>query len=314
MGDLTGGYIFRREGSGKGRVTAVPPFDWLSAEKSPDQYGNQILYTYHYPKEDVITPAQKTYLQGFVAKFEAMMKSPDWASPTKGYPAAIDVTSWVDYVLMSELSNNVDSYWKSVYYAKEPEAAGGKLHIMPLWDYNIAFGNTDYREGWKTDILNTTAQRNYGGECEYQQWLPRKPPLCAVDCCQPTCKLPSRCWNTPLIPFYWEKLLADKAFQTELKCRWRDLRKGPISTAFVDARFDEWKKQIAPLAVPRHLKQWPLLLGKVMPNPYDVDKTSAPVPGETPAQFFEREVTWLRNWIDRRIKWLDANLPGTCDR
>ena len=32
----------------------------------------------------------------------------------------------------------------------------------------------------------------------------------------------------------------------------------------------------------------------------------------TPEAFFDKEVKWFRDWVDARLKWLDANLPGVC--
>jgi hypothetical protein len=315
-GDITGGYIFRREGPGKKSATeAGVVFDWLSKTTAPGKYLHQQIYTYHYPADDVITPAQRTYLHDYVARFEEMMKSPAWASPTSGYPAKIDVTSWVDYALISELSQNVDGYWKSMYFVKEPDARGGKLFLTPLWDFNMGYGNADYREGWKTDRLNIAVMQEFGGECDYQGRIPDGPPFCDAGCCKETCDPKrARCWSMPIVPFYWDKLWKDPAFLAALKCRWLDLRKGPIRMAVIDAQLEEWKKQLAPQAVPRHLAKWPELLKSVWANPYLVDPGSAPIRGESNAQFFEREVTWFRNWIAARINFLDASLPGTCTR
>jgi hypothetical protein len=53
----------------------------------------------------------------------------------------IDVDNWIDYFLLQEIAKNVDVGWGSVYMVKE---TGGKLKHMPLWDFDLAFGNADY--------------------------------------------------------------------------------------------------------------------------------------------------------------------------
>lgn len=58
-----------------------------------------------------------------------------------GYEDVIDVDNWIDYFLVQELAKNVDVGWGSVYLVKEQ---GGKLKHMPLWDFDLAFGNADY--------------------------------------------------------------------------------------------------------------------------------------------------------------------------
>jgi hypothetical protein len=313
QGDLTGGYIFRREGPGRKSATAMPPvFDWLSPTTAPGPYKTQNVYSYHYPSEDSITPAQRMYLHDYVARFEQLMQAPDWSS---AYPTKIDVLSWIDYALVNELSHNIDAYWKSLFFVKEPDARGGRLSVSPLWDYNMGFGNADYREGWKTDRLNIKVMQEFGGECDYQGRMIEGPPMCDVGCCTEACDATKgRCWNMPVVPFYWDNLWKDPPFLDQLKCRWLDLRKGPLRMSFIDARLQEWKAALAPRAMPRHLARWPELLKSVWANPYVVDPTSAPIPGETNAEFFEREVTWMRNWVAARINFLDASLPGTCTR
>jgi hypothetical protein len=225
------------------------------------------------------------------------------------------VQSWIDYALVNELTHNIDAYWKSMFFVKDSDLRGGRLSLNPLWDYNMGYGNADYREGWKTDRLNIKVMQEFGGECDYQGRMIEGPPQCDVGCCKETCDSTKfRCWNLPVVPFYWDNLWKDPAFVDQLKCRWLELRKGPIRMSFIDARLDEWKKELAPLAMPRHLAKWPELLKTVWANPYTVDPTSAPIRGETNAQFFEREVTWMRNWVAARINYLDAALPGTCKR
>ena len=78
------------------------------------------------------------------------MNGPRWNDPREGYRAWIDVASWVDYFLISELSNNPDSFFKSLYFVKARDSGGqrGKLGLHPFWDYNIAYGNADFREAY----------------------------------------------------------------------------------------------------------------------------------------------------------------------
>jgi hypothetical protein len=74
------------------------------------------------------------------------------------YESYIDVDNWIDYFLIQEIAKNVDVGWGSVYMVKE---TGGKLKHMPLWDFDLAFGNADYipygpvgHWGWANDEKN----------------------------------------------------------------------------------------------------------------------------------------------------------------
>jgi hypothetical protein len=315
---FTGGYIVRREQGGKGTTNEGGksyPRDWLSATKAPGTYPHQMVYTLHYPKETVITAAQKTYIQGHIAAFENAMKGADWPMT---YRSWIETTSWLDFMIMNELGNNVDGYWKSFYITKQPDVAAtrGKLLATPLWDFNLGFGNANYRDGWRTDKLNFAGLVGFGGECA-GGGAPKDAPVCDGLCCQSnsamnTCK--TKCWNMPIVPFYWERLQGDTPFRNDLKCRWKELRKagGPLDMAVVDGWIAAWKAQIQRYAMARHFARWPDLRKYQWPNPYMVDPSTAPEAGATLQQFFDKEVKWFRDWVDKRAKYLDNALPGTC--
>lgn len=320
MGDLSGGYVIRREAGGKGKPADKVPRDWLSPTKAPTN-GLQIVYTYHYPKEDVITPAQKQYIQGHLQKFEEMMASDAWSDPKEGYRKWIDLPSWLDFALVQEVTNNVDGYWKSMYITKLPDAEGGKLFMTPLWDFNIAFGNADYRDGWKLDNTLHNMNRFYG-ECT--DWA--KPPMgCG------SCSSGGKCANAPYLPFWWDKLWTDPAFQNDLKCRWQTLRKkgGALDLDRINMKIEAWRQNLLANAVSRHFTKWSVLKrdthdrgGKqvpgVWPNPCKLTQDlykDEPCGTATQSNedFFNYETKWFQGWVQKRIEWLDANLPGTCE-
>src|SRR5690606_3348428 len=57
------------------------------------------------------------------------------AQPIGDYAALIDVPSFVDYLIVNELTRNVDAYVRSAYYHKDRD---GLLKAGPLWDYNFS--------------------------------------------------------------------------------------------------------------------------------------------------------------------------------
>jgi hypothetical protein len=72
----------------------------------------------------------------------------------QNYETYMDVENWIDYFMIQEIAKNVDVGWGSVYMVKE---TGGKIKHMPLWDFDLAYGNADYIEygpeghwGWAT--------------------------------------------------------------------------------------------------------------------------------------------------------------------
>jgi Concanavalin A-like lectin/glucanases superfamily/CotH kinase protein len=315
--ELTGGYVFRREGIGESIPNGLTLTDWLSPTTAPGMWPNQLIYTYVYPPPLKITAPQRDYLTTYAASFEEAMKADSWADPNQGYPAWIDVASWQDFAVMAEVSNDIDAYWKNLILTKPRDAgaARGKLVATPLWDFTIGFGNANARQGWRTDKLAFPVAAAAGGECTQPEWLPRAAPLCAEGCCAvPRCLAPNRCYNMPYVPFYWERLQSTPAFRDQVRCRYKALRAagGPLDMAMIDQRIASWQAQIAPNAYARHLMKNGALARAVAGNPYNIDPRTAPVAGATPAAFLDKEIQWFRNWVNDRLTWLDGNLPGVC--
>jgi hypothetical protein len=269
-GDISGGYIFRRERNrGSARTFITPGKVW------PQPATGGSVYIYHYPRHDRITSAQKAYLIDYVTRFEAVFNSSSWADPKKGYRSWIDLKSWLDTAIAMELSMDSDGYRKSLYFYKDADRNGGKLFSSPVWDFDLALGNNEFREpkGWLYKELCC---------------LGRNPP-------------PQGPNNAHL--FYWHKIWGyyrpgDPSFHSDLKCRWLELRKGPLKVEHVHALIDGWVKVIAP-AQKRDNQRWKYI-GKV--TGFDVPALPS----------FEAEVAFFKNWLAGRIGWLDKNLPGTC--
>ena len=132
-GDLSGGYILRLEGAGKGIKTV----DGVDYERDFVMDGGRI-YTYHYPRPWKLTPEQAAYPPAYLQSFEDAM-----ALDPAVYPEWIDILSWVDHGIVEELTNNWDGYVHSIYMAKTSEANDGRLAMTALWDYDLAFANGD---------------------------------------------------------------------------------------------------------------------------------------------------------------------------
>lgn len=172
--DLTGGYIIKIDketGSGNGGWnSAFPPLGRMGSQ--------QIHFQYDYPSATEIVPEQRIYIQQYIYNFEASLNSSTYNDPVNGYAKYIDVESFIDFFIINEVSKNVDGYRLSTYLFKQKDSDGGKLHMGPMWDFNLGFGNANYctqgnPEGWVT---------NFNSICGQDYWL---------------------------IPFWWSKLYTD---------------------------------------------------------------------------------------------------------
>ena len=90
-----------------------------------------------YPSKTELTQDQKRWIEKDISQFEIALYSDFFADPERGYAKYIDVDSFVDYVILNELSINQDAGNLSTYIYKE---LNGTLK-MAVWDFNNSFNN-----------------------------------------------------------------------------------------------------------------------------------------------------------------------------
>lgn len=101
-----------------------------------------------------LTPEQREYIERNISDFEKALSSFDAADENLGYPAYIDIDSFVYFYVLNEFMLNTDAGVLSTYLCKDIQ---GKIKAIG-WDYDITFGNT-------FDEYN---QNEVG--CVYNQW------------------------------------------------------------------------------------------------------------------------------------------------
>ena len=88
--------------------------------------------------------SEYNYIKDLINEFEAVLMSDQFTNPISGYESYIDVDSFIDWYLISEITKNEDSRdYSSIYLNVIP---GQKIKMGPLWDFDLAFGNVDYSE------------------------------------------------------------------------------------------------------------------------------------------------------------------------
>jgi hypothetical protein len=273
--ELTGGYILKIDKTSGGSGSA----GFTSLVLPPGRTGNQTIYfQYEYPAGDEITAEQKKYIGDFMHAFEASMRGANWFDPVTGYRRYINVPSFIDFFLMNELTKNPDGYRLSTFMHKEKDSHGGKLHMGPVWDFNLGFGNVNYCTNWQTSGF----AKDFNTICPADNWL---------------------------IPFWWSFMWNDPAFRGPLYTRWTALRSGPLQVSKVFEYIDSVANVLtASGAQQRNFQRWPVLGKYVWPNP----------PAYSLLTTYDFEVNWLKTWVAERFAWLDQNLAyvvsGTDDQ
>ncbi len=113
--------------------------DYFDAEKVLRIYVKE-------PESEVANTPEFTYAKRYVLAAEQAIINDD------GWEELIDLDSWVDWFIVTELTFNMESaFYRSCYLWKRD---GGKLMLGPVWDFDMAFGNHwgDIRgyDGWCT--------------------------------------------------------------------------------------------------------------------------------------------------------------------
>lgn len=169
-------------------------------------------------------PAQITWITNYIQKTQNAIHSSNPSNPTTGYPAYIDVDSFMNYIIIQELGHEVDAYIRSGRIYKDREK---KLCAGPLWDHDLSYDG--YSGG------------GFGGpSSSIQGWQFASGGMFGTTC------------------DWFATLMKDASFQSKINARWKELRKGPLSDANMLAKVRELT---APLtnAAKRNFQKWPNL-------------------------------------------------------
>jgi hypothetical protein len=226
--ELTGGYIVKIDKTTAGGIIA-----WTSPYAGSSPSTNAIRYQLHDPEIGELDTSQLSYIQNYITEWEDSLSSVNFSDPINGFRKFIDVQSFIDFMLVNELSKNVDGYRISTFLHKQRFSEGGKLVAGPLWDFNLGWGNANYcyggdTTGWEIDFNNYCA----GGLDN---------------------------------PFWWKRMLEDSAYADEVNCRWFTLRNGVLSNDYLLNYIDSLAA-ILEIPASRNYNKWPILGTYVWPN------------------------------------------------
>ena len=97
-----------------------------------------------YEDPDPPSASQITYLQAHMNTFDAALFGGNWLDPVLGYAKYVDMESWANWFLVSELTRNQDATFNSsckLYKLPDTASTTGKLVFGPLWDSDLSLGN-----------------------------------------------------------------------------------------------------------------------------------------------------------------------------
>jgi hypothetical protein len=208
--EITGGYITKSD-----KTTGGDPVAWTMSSYN---WTDDIQFIHSTPDPEHVTPAQNNYIR---SEFFELSKTVELynESLATGYPSVIDMPSFIDYMLLTELSSNPDGYSLSTFYHKD---RNGKLRAGPLWDMDLTYGNDLFIYGYdrsKPDVWQFSNGDNDG-------------------------------------PRYWTDLFDNPKFRCYLAKRWYVLTQPgqPLNLASIEAEIDQIVSVISEAAIRENAK------------------------------------------------------------
>ena len=207
---VSGGYITKADKVSPGESIAWTMFTW---------YGAPVNYLNVLPKPENVTPSQFDYIRIQFEDMEATARNKDVSLET-GFPSIIDIPSFIDHFIISELSSNPDAYQFSTYFHKDRK---GKLRAGPIWDSDLTFGNDLFF--WGFDRSKTAGWHFEDGQNDGST--------------------------------FWRDLFYSDEFQCYLSLRWNELIQpgGPLNIASLEGLIDSTVSLIGE-AVARDYVRW----------------------------------------------------------
>ncbi len=257
---VTGGYIMKID---RPEATDIDGVDyWISPYRAPTRLQQKVYMLHHHPKGDSLTEQQRTYIKNYITDFENAMYSTSYKDRSAGYYPYVDIASFVDYYIITELSRNLDGYRISTFIHKDKDSKGGKLTMGPYWDYNICFGNANFfsagnTAGWVIDGMGDA--------------------------------------DAYAMPFWWQKLRLDPYFNSLLKRRWNVVKNDFINTNYINNLIDSCAYELRDAQV-RNFQKWNILNTYVWPNNY-VGGTYA-----NELTYLKNWIRDRINWMDAQIQ------------
>lgn len=254
--DLTGGYIIKIDKETGSRLGG-----WRSKILNISSKPNSFTY-YQYEYPNTFIPEQRAYIRAYIDSVENSINSPNFTDPEKGYRKFINTSSFAKMLILNEVSKNVDGYRISSYFYKDKNSKGGKLVCGPPWDYDFTFGMPDYCDAWTTQNF---VFRNFNI-------------ICAGDY-----------WN---VPFFWNRLMQDPAFEREVKTEYTFQRtKGILQISRLRNYIDSLTTLLKDASV-RNFQKWNTL------GRYEW-------PTKTTPSTWMGEVNEIMPWVESRLSWMD---------
>lgn len=145
--DLTGGYLIEKDVANKIDFGSDLWFDcpyW--ANQDQDYF---VLKT---PESDDPTLAQQ--MRNYLANHMQQLHNSIMNLSGDSYMRYVDVDSWIDFIIMQEITKNIDGNLKTSCYMYK-QSGDDHIYMTALWDFDLAYGNANWdNASWEHNDYN----------------------------------------------------------------------------------------------------------------------------------------------------------------
>ena len=235
--ELTGGYVIEKDRDDEPiyHTSKYQPTNSDGEELyvSTDSEGNivethpPVFIQYKEPDCEDITEAQRAWIDKRFDDFEDALAADNFKDPENGYRRYVDVASFVDYQIATEVSSNIDGYRLSCFLYKYRDSVDPRFK-MTLWDFDNAWAISSWPEtAYRTDVWM------YKNNDWKNGWV-----------------------GHHLLSFWFNRLMEDPEYVKELKTRYAECRRGKY--ADICGVIDSLTNELSAYgAVDRDFKAWP---------------------------------------------------------
>jgi hypothetical protein len=264
---ITGGYIFKKDKDSAGDLNfGTSGFNGFGGQglKMHDPKPRELLGGGNNP--------QVLWLQRFLNRAEVALYTNTWLTQTgtNHYSYYFDQDAFVEQFWIVEFPKQIDGYRLSDYFSKE---RSGKVRPVPIWDWNLSFGNADYLDGghFSNWYWNQTGFADH-------PWAKRM--------------ITGNSGNTGI---------GDPDFCQKIADRWAVLRTNILNNTRLLGRIDELNALLEE-AAQRDFAKFPRLGTYIWPNPstpaFDMDYVRPTT--------YDGIIVEMKKWVNGRYLWIDS--------
>ena len=158
--ELTGGYLIEKD------VDNKIDFDsdlWFNCPYWANQGHDYFVLKEPEPEDTAVSDQMRAYLADYMqALHNAVMDT-----SSDAYTQYVDVSSWIDFIIVQELAKNIDGNLKTSCYMIK-QANDDKLYMTAPWDFDLAYGNpattwnnADYQHNDYYDCPDATSPTDF---------------------------------------------------------------------------------------------------------------------------------------------------------